>query len=397
MTQAFKQHLIDPEICIRCYTCEMACTAEAIEHDGVNVVVNASKCNFCMDCIPVCPTGSIDEWRVVTNPYSVDEQFEWEELPEQIEIIGGGEADSGLEALDDAMVALLAEAHAGAGGKAKAPASAAKPAINMYTLSNPATARVQGNYRLTDETSDADVRHIILDLAGLPFPVLEGQSIGIIPPGTDAAGKPHLPRLYSVSSPRDGERPGYLNISLTIKREPQGVCSNYVCDLASGDEVQLTGPFGSTFLMPSDPQADLMMICTGTGSAPFRGFTMRRQRVSPQDKDRMTLVFGARRPDELPYFGPLKKIPDSFMAKHFAFSRQEDAPKRYVQDRLREESARVAELLQNPNGYIYICGLKAMEQGVEEALKDIARGIDLNWPDLRDKMREDGRYHVETY
>ncbi|KAE9630995.1 benzoyl-CoA 2,3-epoxidase subunit BoxA [Parasedimentitalea maritima] len=397
MTQAVKQHLIDPEICIRCYTCEMTCPEEAIVHDDVNVVVDASKCNFCMDCIPVCPTGSIDEWRVVTSPYSVDDQFDWEEMPEQADIAEGGEAESGLEALDDAMAELLAKAHAGAGGKAKAPASASKPSINMYNLGKPATARVQGNYRLTEGTSDADVRHIILDLGGLPFPVLEGQSIGVIPPGTDDKGQPHLPRLYSVSSPRDGERSGYLNISLTVKREPQGVCSNYVCDLAAEDEVQLTGPFGSTFLMPSDPQADILMICTGTGSAPFRGFTMRRQRVSPQDKDSMTLVFGARRPGELPYFGPLKKIPDSFMAKHFAFSRQEDAPKQYVQDRLREEADRVAKLLQNPNGHIYICGLKAMEQGVEEALRDIARGINLNWPELRDSMRDDGRYHVETY
>jgi benzoyl-CoA 2,3-dioxygenase component A len=38
-----------------------------------------------------------------------------------------------------------------------------------------------------------------------------------------------------------------------------------------------------------------------------------------------------------------------------------------------------------------------MEQGVEEALKDIARGAGLNWPELRDEMREGGRYHVETY
>lgn len=397
MTQPLKQHLIDPEICIRCYTCEMTCPEEAIVHDDVNVVVDASKCNFCMDCIPVCPTGSIDEWRVVTEPYSVEQQFEWEEMPEQVEMTGGDETSAGIEALDDAMVALLAEAHAGAGGKAKPPASAAKPTINMYTLGKPAAARVQGNYRLTDGSSDSDVRHIILDLAGLPFPVLEGQSIGIIPPGTDAEGKPYLPRLYSVSSPRDGERPGYLNISLTVKREAQGICSNYVCDLAQGDSVQLTGPFGSTFLMPSDPQADLLMICTGTGSAPFRGFTMRRQRVLPQDADHMTLVFGARRPGDLPYFGPLNKIPDAFMAKHFAFSRQQDRPKQYVQDRLREESAKVADLLQNPNGYIYICGLRAMEQGVEEALKDIARGVELNWSDLRDKMRDDGRYHVETY
>lgn len=397
MNKPLKQHLIDPEICIRCYTCEMTCPLQAIEHDDNNVVVDASKCNFCMDCIPVCPTGSIDEWRVVNEPYSLDDQYSWDELPEQEEIAEGDDSDADLDTLDDAMAALLAEAHKGAGGKAKAPASASKPTINMYNLGKPAEAKVQGNYRLTDEGSDSDVRHIILDFAGLPFPVLEGQSIGIIPPGTDADGKAHLPRLYSVSSPRDGERPGYHNVSLTVKREEQGLCSNYVCDLEKGDTVKVTGPFGATFLLPSDPAAHLLMICTGTGSAPFRGFTMRSQRANPSIAGNLTLVFGARRPEELPYFGPLKKVPDSFMKKHFAFSRQTDAPKMYVQDKLREEADAVAELMQNPDGHIYICGLKAMEQGVEEALSDIARGVGLNWTDIRDAMREDGRYHVETY
>lgn len=398
MNKPLKQHLIDPEICIRCYTCEMTCPLEAIEHDDNNVVVDASKCNFCMDCIPVCPTGSIDEWRVVNDPYSVAEQFEWMELPEQQELeTDGGSGDTSLEALDDAMAALLAEAHKGAGGKAKAPATASKPTINMYNLGKPAEATVQGNYRLTDEASDSDVRHIILDLGGLPFPVLEGQSVGIIPPGTDADGNPHLPRLYSVSSPRDGERPNFNNLSLTIKREDQGLCSNYVCDLNTGDKVKLTGPFGATFLLPSDPNAHLLMICTGTGSAPFRGFTMRRQRENASVKDSMTLVFGARRPGELPYFGPLKKVPESFLKKVFAFSRQEEGPKQYVQDKLRENADQVAALLKDPAGYIYICGLKAMEKGVEEALSDIARGAGLVWTEVRDTMREDGRYHVETY
>jgi benzoyl-CoA 2,3-dioxygenase component A len=400
MNKPLKQHLIDPEICIRCYTCEMTCPEQAIEHDDNNVVVDVSKCNFCMDCIPVCPTGSIDEWRVVVDAYSLEDQYSWEELPEQQEITTeGGEADTGLEALDDAMAALLAEAHKGAGGKAKAPASAAKPSINLYNLGKPATATVQGNYRLTAETSDSDVRHIILDLGALPFPVLEGQSVGIIPPGTDAQGNAHLPRLYSVSSPRDGERPNYNNISLTIKREENGICSNHVCDLKAGDTVKLTGPFGATFLLPSDPKAHLLMICTGTGSAPFRGFTMRRQREAPSKTGALTLVFGARRPEDLPYFGPLKKVPDAFMKKVFAFSRQDGQPKQYVQDKLREESTQtqVADLMQNPNGHIYICGLKAMEHGVEEALSDIARGIGLEWKEVRDAMREDGRYHVETY
>lgn len=397
MNQPLKQHLIDPEICIRCYTCEMTCPLQAIEHDDNNVVVDASKCNFCMDCIPVCPTGSIDEWRVVNAPYSLEQQYEWDELPEQEDIVAADDSDADLDTLDEAMAALLAEAHKGAGGKAKAPATASKPTVNMYNLGKPAEAHVQGNYRLTDPDGDGDVRHIILDFAGLPFPVLEGQSIGIIPPGQDSEGKPHLPRLYSVSSPRDGERPGYNNISLTVKREEQGLCSNYVCDLAKGDTVQVTGPFGATFLLPSDPEAHLMMICTGTGSAPFRGFTMRRQREAPSLQDSLTLVFGARRPGDLPYFGPLKKVPDSFMKKVFAFSRDEGAPKMYVQDKLREESEHVAALLQDPKGYIYICGLKAMESGVEEALSDIARGAGLDWITVRDAMREDGRYHVETY
>ncbi|MEM9551351.1 MAG: 4Fe-4S binding protein, partial [Pseudomonadota bacterium] len=105
MTAPFKQHLIDPEICIRCYTCEMTCPEEAIEHDDNNVVVDPTKCNFCMDCIPVCPTGSIDEWRIVPDTsaaYSLEEQYDWMELPEQAEIAATSEDAEG-EGLDEAV------------------------------------------------------------------------------------------------------------------------------------------------------------------------------------------------------------------------------------------------------------------------------------------------------
>lgn len=394
MNQPFKQHLIDPEICIRCYTCEMTCPIGAIEHNDDNVVVNADTCNMCMDCIPVCPTGSIDEWRVVNTPYTVEQQLGWEELPEQ-EDIATSQDDTTTQ--DAAITALLEQAHAGLGGKAKAPESAAKPTINMYNLGKPATAKVQGNYRLTSADSDGDVRHLILDLGSQPFPVLEGQSVGVIPPGTDSNGNPHLPRLYSVSSPRDGERPGFNNLSLTVKREENGICSDYLCGLNTGDSVKITGPFGSTFLLPSDPAAHVLMICTGTGSAPFRGMTMHRQREMPFVNGTLSLVFGARSPRDLPYFGPLKKVPTSFLKKSFAFSRQENAPKQYVQDKLRELENDVTALLQNPQGYIYICGLKAMETGVEAAFDDLARAAGIDWTTLRDTMRQEGRYHVETY
>ncbi|MCP4183762.1 MAG: benzoyl-CoA 2,3-epoxidase subunit BoxA [Hyphomicrobiales bacterium] len=397
MAEPQKQHLIDPEFCIRCYTCEETCPIEAITHNDDNVVVDASICNLCMDCISPCPTGSIDSWRVVAEPYSLEDQLGWMELPEQQQFADeDGGSDIGVEALDEDIAALLAQAHKGS-GQVAAPSSASKPSINLRNLANPVEGKIQGNFRLTSPDADSDVRHIIINLGNTTFPVLEGQSVGIICPGTDENGKPHLPRLYSISSPRDGERPNVNNISLTIKREKLGVCSNYVCDLAKGDVVKLTGPFGASFLMPDDPQAKLLMICTGTGSAPFRAFTMRRQRVLPEQNGALKLFFGARTPDSLPYFGPLNKIPDDFLDTHFAFSRVEGQPKNYVQDELRLAAASIAEALKDPQTYIYICGMKAMEEGVDSALYDIAGKASLDWNTLKDEMRKSGRYHVETY
>ena len=121
MNTPLKQHLIDPEICIRCYTCEMTCPLGAIEHDDNNVVVNADLCNFCMDCIPVCPTGSIDEWRVVETPYALEAQYEWEELPDQEELAVAVDPAAEQEAEQDPIAALLAEAQKGVGGRAMAP------------------------------------------------------------------------------------------------------------------------------------------------------------------------------------------------------------------------------------------------------------------------------------
>jgi len=394
-----KQHLIDPEICIRCNTCEETCPVGAVTHDDNNYVVNVEICNFCLDCIQPCPTGSIDNWRVVTKAYSIEEQFSWSELPlqEQIELAAKAEGGDAGEAADDEAARLIAEAHLGVGGRSVAPTSAAKPKINLYNRGRPAVAKVTGNYRLTVPNADNDVRHIILDFGPMAFPVLEGQSIGVIAPGQDADGKPHAIRLYSIASPREGEKTNANNLSLTVKREKGGVCSNYLCDLQKGDEVQVAGPFGATFLMPDDPSANIIMICTGTGSAPFRGFTERRRRNMKDAPGRMMLYFGARRPEELPYFGPLQKVPDGLLRKHFAYSRVPGEAKTYVQDRMRATASEVMVFLKSDKTHVYLCGLKGMEAGVDEAFADICRGAGLDWPALRADMRAAGRYHVETY
>ena len=249
---------------------------------------------------------------------------------------------------------------------------------------------------------------ITLDFSQTPFPVLEGQSIGVLPPGLDVRGKPHHARQYSVASPRNGERPGYNNLSLTVKRvledhhgQPvRGVASNYLCDLAVCDKVQVIGPFGASSLMPNHPRSSIVMICTGTGSAPMRAMTewRRRQRASGKfEGGKLMLFFGARSQQELPYFGPLQKLPKDFIDTTFAFSRRPGQPKVYVQDAMRERAADLAAMLADANSYFYVCGLKSMEEGVLLALRDIAAQAGLDWDSIGAALKRDGRLHLETY
>jgi len=401
--EVIRQHLIDPEICIRCNTCEETCPVKAVTHDARNYVVDPAKCNSCNECIAPCPTGAIDNWRRVDRQkaYTLDEQLSWDSLPAQQETDAGAVADTPLE-----VVQFTAEATAGQGGTAVPPWSAAHPYTNLYTIGRPALATVTGNFRLTADGASSDIRHLVLDFGGAAFPVLEGQTIGIIPPGLDAAGKPHHVRLYSVASPREGERPRYNNLALTVKRVTEdhegkpvlGVASNYLCDRAKGDRVQVVGPYGTTFLMPNHPRSSLLMVCTGTGSAPMRAMTeRRRRRIALNEGGELMLFFGARSPDELPYCGPLLKLPKEFIDINFAFSRVQGDPKRYVQDRIRERGADVVRLLDDPDSYVYICGLKDMEHGVDQAFRDACRAHGADWDRRLPELRAQGRYHVETY
>jgi benzoyl-CoA 2,3-dioxygenase component A len=401
-----RQHLIDPEVCIRCNTCEETCPIDAITHDDRNYVVDAAICNGCNACVSPCPTGSIDHWRTVeaSNAYSVAEQLTWDELPAQPDL-------PELEAADEPAARLAQGGQqlnaALSSSSTRAPWSAAHPYLNLYSLKTPVLATVAGNYRLTAPDAESDVHHIVLDFGDQFFPLLEGQSIGIIPPGVDPSGKPHYLRMYSIASPREGERDGYNNLALTVKRvvtdhagaPALGVASNYLCDLPKGAQVQVTGPFGTNFLMPNQPGSNIIMICTGTGSAPMRAMTEHRRRLAAKGQPvdgKLMLFFGARRPEELPYFGPLLKLPPAFIDIHLAFSRVHGEPRTYVQDKIREAGSALTGVLEGDT-YIYICGLKGMESGVLEALGETCRAAGIDWPALHARLVQDGRFHVETY
>jgi benzoyl-CoA 2,3-dioxygenase component A len=187
-----KQHLIDPEICIRCNTCETMCPVGAITHDSRNYVVDATICNWCNDCISPCPTGSIDNYRQMprAKAYSLEEQLSWDALPTEL-------SRDQLTALAGADVAEESAAQAPAVapepgtepafnsaqyGATLPPWSAAHAYSNLYgpkSADKSVTATVTGNVRVTEVGKEYDTHHIVLDFGAMPFPVLEGQSIGI--------------------------------------------------------------------------------------------------------------------------------------------------------------------------------------------------------------------------
>jgi benzoyl-CoA 2,3-dioxygenase component A len=64
---------------------------------------------------------------------------------------------------------------------------------------------------------------------------------------------------------------------------------------------------------------------------------------------------------------------------------------------MRERAADLVSLLRDANSYFYVCGLKAMEEGVILALRDIAEHAGTSWDSVGAALKQQGRLHLETY
>jgi benzoyl-CoA 2,3-dioxygenase component A len=390
-----RQHLIDPELCLACGSCESACQAGAIKPNSKaeHYIIDATKCSNGHECLVVCGSEAIRSWRMVPagQVYSLQQQDTWDHLPAELEIDG------------KPLHASLDQEEVPAGHPA--PASASEPHTFLYTQQKPVIARIRSNTRVTAAGSETDIHHVVLDFAGTDFKWLEGQNIGVLPPGTSGDGHAHHMRAYSIASDRNGETAGSQEMALTIKRvvdewegQPYyGVASNFMCDLKAGDSVRCVGPIGARFLMPQDPAARIMMICTGTGIAPMRSFIQRQQRDNAQPQFPLQLFYGGRTSEDMAYCDELRALPGTLLNMYLALSRSPSQPRQYVQDLLREQAALVADFLRDKNSTIFICGLISMEHGVMDALATVAAQNGLDWTQLRHDLLHEGRLQIETY
>lgn len=282
--------------------------------------------------------------------------------------------------------------------------------LNLFRHNAPLLVEVVENRRLTPEGSPNDVRHVVVRYPPGSYWFLEGQSAGFAPPGLNQRGRPHVPRLYSIACDRAGEDGTSTTLTVAVKRvlwkdengqEVYGLASNMLCDAQPGDTLPMTGPAGKDFVMPDEPELNHVMIATGTGVAPFRGFA-RRWATWPQEKrGRLWLFFGVQTKLDALYaeeWAKLSTEPDFRLT--YAFSREEqteEGKRMYVQDRIRQAGAEFWELIADPKTHVYICGIKGMETGIEAALENMALAAGTTWHAVRDVLRMSGRWHLEVY
>jgi ferredoxin--NADP+ reductase len=298
------------------------------------------------------------------------------------------------------------------------PASHASVPVNLYKPKEPYLGTVLDNYSLLDEGAIGRVNHITFDLSEGNLHYVEGQSIGIIPDGQDANGKPHKLRLYSIASSRHGDNLEDKTVSLCVRQLQyekdgetiNGVCSSFLCDIEPGSKVKITGPVGKEMLLPADEEANVIMLATGTGIAPMRAYLRRMfepgERAHNPDyafRGKAWLFMGVPKTPNLLYEDDLQRYlseyPDNFRYTT-AISREQENSKggrMYIQDRVLEHADEIFALIEDPKTHVYMCGLKGMEPGIDEAMAAAAAAKGLDWSTLRPQLKKADRWHVETY
>jgi len=302
---------------------------------------------------------------------------------------------------------------------AAAPVSHADVPVNLYKPKAPFVGTVLDNYSLVAEGAIGRVNHITFDLAGgdPQLHYVEGQSIGIIPDGSDANGKPHKLRLYSIASTRHGDNMADHTVSLCVRQleyEKEGatiygVCSTFLCDIEPGAQVKITGPVGKEMLLPADEEANVIMLATGTGIAPMR--TYLRRMFEPTEREangwnfrgKAWLFMGVPKTANLLYEDDFNRYeaeyPDNFRYTKAISREQQNAKggRMYIQDRVLEHAEEIFAMIEDPKTHVYMCGLRGMEPGIDEAMTAAAAAKGLDWSELRPQLKKAERWHVETY
>ena len=194
------------------------------------------------------------------------------------------------------------------------------------------------------------------------------------------------PRRYSISSSPLWS-PDHATLTFAVIQAPawsgrgifEGASSTFLAQARPGSRIAVTvRPSNAAFHPPASLAVPLIMVCAGTGLAPFRGFIQDRalraqaEGVTPAPA---VLFFGCRAPDtDFLYHAELAAwAEEANLDLRPVFSTAPEDGMKYVQDRLWADRADVVELVKQ-GATVYVCGDgKHMAPQVRETCVQIYR------------------------
>ncbi|MCP3665655.1 MAG: oxidoreductase [Gammaproteobacteria bacterium] len=265
--------------------------------------------------------------------------------------------------------------------------------------------------RITPEETD-EVRELKIVIDDPAFRATAGQSIGVVVAGDkEFGGQPHV-RRYSITSVVNRPLEEDVEIAILVRRcfyideingeQYPGIASNFLCDARSGQKLRLVGPYKSPFKIPTSTDANLLMIGTGTGIAPFRTFIQRIYQEGIDWKGQVRLFFGARNGMDLLYMNERNNdLANYYDEETFkAFNALSERPLSDDMDALEQSiSAHIDEaweLLNQPNTHVYLAGLEKAAEATDKVMAKKA-GSEQAWDDFKKQLQKEGRWSELLY
>lgn len=273
----------------------------------------------------------------------------------------------------DAVMTVTDGSHATV--PANAELSVAAVLGSYIELSTPATRK---NKEILSKCADKD----LTNEAGSAIDILERHPDIKVPFATFLSMLPPLRlRQYSISSsPLNDPSTASLTFSVLESGKHLGTATNYLKELEPDSTIQIAvKKTSNAFRLPLDDSTPIIMVCAGSGIAPFRGFLEERaiKKQAGKTVGEAVLFVGCRGPEDKLFAEELSRWEIGGVVKVFyAHSRHPDLSEgcKYVQDRLWWERDMLAKLF-DQGARAYLCGSSRVGQGVSQAVAKIASEV----------------------
>ncbi|WP_281613011.1 ferredoxin-NADP reductase [Flammeovirga sp. SubArs3] len=263
---------------------------------------------------------------------------------------------------------------------------------------------------LTPSDSE-EVRELLLEVQDPEFTCEVNQSFGVLVHANGDFGNNYHHRLYSVADiPEVVE--GKTRIKLLVKRCKyvddvsgeifNGICSNYLCNRVSGDEITITGPFNLAFNVPEDHDANLILIGMGTGIAPFRAFIKHIYNEIDDWKGKVRLFYGARSGLDMLYMNHKNNDLTNYYDEDTFEALQAVSPRPRWSDPinldavLEGKSYELKQMLNQNNTHIYVAGYKDVLEKLDQAFSNIL-GSEKRWNNRKAELIAGGKWAEVIY